>query len=249
MFLKPLRLLVITILLARLLLSIQASYAQAPLDETLAPELTEFGLLSPTVGWLRLGQRLYWADTGGLEWLEVTPANRGRFDLQAVWFADTRTGWLALTQLEPDGAITYALAQTVDGGQNWIINPLPLFVPGDPAALAGAIYLHFIDTQTGWLVIKQATSPNFSAGVLFRTGDGGRTWIKLNLPGGGPVYFINPQVGWMVAGSTGFIGPGMAAKTGNSNRCSLTVFTNCPFSPMNGTAYCRCEQPDQPRLK
>lgn len=166
-------------------------------------ELAGFGLISAAEGWLRLDQHLYWTRDSGQSWTEITPANLYPSAIQAVWFVDARTGWLALTRLEAPGNIAYSLARTSDGGATWQLTPLSLFAPDDPDALAGAIYLHFVDAQTGWLVVKRATGSNFSLGALFKTSDGGRSWTKLSLPIGEPVYFVTPELGWVAGGPAG----------------------------------------------
>lgn len=166
-------------------------------------ELTGFRLISATDGWLRLGQHLYWTRDSGQSWVEITPANLGSSVIQAAWFVDTQHGWLALTGLDASGSIAYRLARTSDGGATWQVTPLSLFAPGDPDALAEAIYLHFVDAQTGWLVVKRATSSNFSLGALFRTTDGGQTWTGLALPIGEPVYFVTSDLGWVAGGPAG----------------------------------------------
>ncbi len=165
--------------------------------------LAGFHLISATEGWLQLGQHLHWTGDGGQGWTEITPTNLDQSTIQAAWFVNARSGWLVLTQLEASGEIAYRLARTSDGGKTWQITPLALFAGGDPDALAGAIYLHFVDARTGWLVVKRATSPNFSLGTLFKTDDGGQTWTKLALPVGDPVYFVTAQQGWIAGGPAG----------------------------------------------
>jgi photosystem II stability/assembly factor-like uncharacterized protein len=167
-----------------------------------APDL-QFDLLSPDESWLRLGQRLYWTSDGGQNWDEITPTGLGTQRLGAAFFLDAQRGWLALTSADSAGSVAYALARTDDGGRTWRTNPLSLFKPGDPNAAAGALYLHFIDAQTGWLAIRRATSSNFSVGALFGTSDGGETWTPLTLPIGGPVAFVTDQLGWVAGGAAG----------------------------------------------
>jgi hypothetical protein len=116
---------------------------------------------------------------------------------------DAQHGWLLLNNTDEAGFSTFAVARTLDGGHTWQTIPLPLFQPGDPNSLVEAAYLHFIDPHTGWLVIKRATSPNFSVGALFKTSDGGQTWTQLTLPIGEPVYFITGEVGWAAGGAAG----------------------------------------------
>lgn len=139
-------------------------------------------MLTPQAAWLRLGGQLYVTATGGRSWQKITPPNRAGLELQAVWFSDPAAGWLVLTRPESVGGLSYALAQTIDGGQSWTMIPLSLFAPGDPAALAGTISIRFEDSQTGRMAIQQATSANFRRGTIFTTADGGRTWRRLNLP-------------------------------------------------------------------
>ena len=59
-------------------------------------------LVSPGAGWVRGDdQKLYWTDTGGAKWEEITPplAREGqteRLRLGEIFFLDTRTGWALL---------------------------------------------------------------------------------------------------------------------------------------------------------
>lgn len=165
--------------------------------------LQELDLVSVDGGWVLIGQQLYWTKTGGQHWINITPPNKGQLMIQAVSFLDTQHGWLILTKTDKGGNVTYALARTFDTGKNWQIKELSLFEPGDVNSLAGAVYLQFIDTNVGWLVIKRATSSNFSKGTLFKTMDGGDTWTQLSIPIGEPVYFVTNKVGWTAGGATG----------------------------------------------
>lgn len=165
--------------------------------------LKDFHLVTATEGWLLLDRRLYWTKESGQSWTEITPSNLDQLEIQAVWFVDTQFGWLVLTGIEKPGVLAYALARTADGGRTWQIAPLSLFAAGAPRPMTGAIFLYFLDSQTGWLVLKQATSSNFSQGMLFKTTDGGVTWEQLALPLGEPVYFVTPQLGWTAGGPAG----------------------------------------------
>jgi photosystem II stability/assembly factor-like uncharacterized protein len=165
--------------------------------------LKDFHLVTATEGWLLLTGRLYWTKQSGQSWSEITPSNLEQLEIQAVWFVDTQSGWLVLTGIEKPGVLNYVLAQTADGGRTWQFTPLSLFAAGAPRPPIGAVYLYFLDSQTGWLVLKQATSSNFSQGILFRTTNGGVTWNQLALPIGEPVYFVTPQLGWTVGGPAG----------------------------------------------
>jgi photosystem II stability/assembly factor-like uncharacterized protein len=190
------------VMLARIVSQAPLS-AQAPAQagihaEPNATGLQGFDLISADEGWVLIGQRLYWTRTAGRSWNDITPPDVGRFIIRAATFLDARHGWLVLTRSDE-----YALAQTGDGGATWRVARLSLFEPGDVGALAGAVYVHFIDPQTGWLVVKQATSSNFSVGALFKTTDGGATWTRLAIPIGEPVSFVTGEIGWTAGGAAG----------------------------------------------
>ncbi|MCP4544391.1 MAG: DUF1906 domain-containing protein [Chloroflexi bacterium] len=169
------------------------------------PNMTdlEFQLVSPSEGWILFDKHLHWTRTGGADWTEITPPDLEQSVIRAVAFPDMQHGWLILSDSDELGVITYTMARTFDTGKTWQITPLSQFQPGDMSALASAVYLRFIDTQTGWLVIEQATSSNFSVGALFKTSDGGDSWTQLSIPIGEPVYFVTSEVGWTAGGPAG----------------------------------------------
>lgn len=166
------------------------------------PEMRDFHLLSPTEGWLLLGDHLYWTVTGGSTWADITPPGCAQCTIQAVTFVSAQ-GWVVLTQGAQPISPTYTLARTSDGGRTWRTSVLSLFEPGEPESLPGAVYLYFLDPRAGWLVVRQATSSNFRVGSLFRTTDGGDTWTQLKIPIGEPVYFVTRYLGWTAGGVGG----------------------------------------------
>ena len=178
-----------------------ASATAAPAAAPDAPSLQAFQLVTPDSGWVLLGQRLYWTDSAaaGGPWAEITPPDLGSSSadlIRAVAFSDPQRGWLITTSpTDGVGLPTYHLARTSDTGRTWQTTPNDLFAPGDGMALAGAVFLQFLDARTGWLVVKRATSSNFSLGTLFKTTDGGDTWTRLSIPIGGPVHFTSEQNG------------------------------------------------------
>ncbi|RMD95917.1 MAG: hypothetical protein D6812_18055, partial [Deltaproteobacteria bacterium] len=154
-------------------------------------------------GWILLDNRLYWSDAEGRAWREITPSDLGAATIRGVSFLDSRQGWMVLTEMTGEGEISYLLGRTSDGGQTWAITPLDLFSPHDPAALAGGIFLGFRDREMGWIVVKRATSSNFSVGALFTTTDGGERWQRRTLPIGAPVVFLAEGRGWTAGGAAG----------------------------------------------
>ncbi len=153
-------------------------------------------------GWLLLNNRLYWSTNGGAGWKDITPSYSQQATIADVNFIDENHGWVVLIVTSGDDPV-YAIARTADAGSTWQTEVVPLFSPGDVSAIAQAVYLQMLDSQTGWLVIKQSTSINFSLGTLFRTADGGHTWTRLTIPIGEPVTFINSSIGWVAGGAAG----------------------------------------------
>jgi len=160
--------------------------------------LQQFGLVSKNEGWVLLDQYLYWTPDGSNQWSNITPPMNSDTSIKNVFFKDQAHGWAVLSE-----TTGFALTRTDDAGRSWQYLALNLFNPSDPRGVASAFYLHFVDKLTGWLVVKQATSSNFSIGTLFATTDGGSTWIRRNLPIGEPVYFVNAQTGWVAGGADG----------------------------------------------
>jgi hypothetical protein len=138
---------------------------------------------------------------GGASWREATPPDVTLTGPAAVLFLDQATGWVA--ELAPDAPGAVRVAATSDGGRTWQIRQHTLFSASDPAGQASALAMHWLDQDTGWLVVRQATSSNFNQGTLFGTQDGGASWQRLTLPGGEPVYFISATTGWTAGGPHG----------------------------------------------
>jgi photosystem II stability/assembly factor-like uncharacterized protein len=57
----------------------------------------------------------------------------------------------------------------------------------------------FADSQHGWVVMVCAAACPFAD--LYRTTDGGATWVKLSVPEGNPIRFASASDGWTYAGS------------------------------------------------
>jgi photosystem II stability/assembly factor-like uncharacterized protein len=93
---------------------------------------------------------------------------------------DEHTGW----------GLTYqAVLRTADGGAQWMdATPAGL---SEPASLQG----FFLDGNTAWLLA--ANGQDFFSGMLYRTGDAGKTWKSVKVPfSGGSLQFLDEQNGW-----------------------------------------------------
>ncbi len=103
------------------------------------------------------------------------------FLAKQLYFIDDRHGWFV-------GAWT--VLRTVDGGISWEEG-----VPAKALPLGqwNPYRCHFINPNVGWLAD--------SAGKIFRTRDGGKTWIKQldmdNEPRFRIVFFMDEQTGWI----------------------------------------------------
>jgi photosystem II stability/assembly factor-like uncharacterized protein len=186
-------------------LSATRTYSRARAQAPAAPtqEVQGYALVSPEEGWLLVDQWLYWTGDAGQSWQDITPEGIENEEIAAGTFVDNRLGWLALTRSNPGESDSFRMSRTQDGGQSWQFVELDLFEPNDPDGLAGAVSLFFLDEQTGWMVVKAATSSNFSRGTLFKTGDGGSTWQELSIPIGEPVTFVDEMNGWTAGGASG----------------------------------------------
>lgn len=159
-----------------------------------------FGARSAQDAWVLAGDALLRTVDGGVTWRAVTPPEMVLDGPAAATFVDAASGWLAVMG-EVSGMVT--LAATVDGGQRWQMRSHQLLAPNDPAGRASAISMHWLDSMTGWLMVRQLTSSNFSLGTLFATQDGGLTWQRRSLPGGEPVVFVTDRTGWTAGGASG----------------------------------------------
>jgi len=161
----------------------------------------DFQLVTKNDGWILTNNHLYFTGDNGKAWSDITP-DLENAAIRAVEFISPHEGWAILTTHGEEG-ISYALAKTIDGGISWNKKRLSLFTSDSVGAFSSSVYLNFIDTQTGWLVIRQVSGSNFNIGTLFKTEDGGATWIELNIPIAEPVYFITENIGWVAGGVIG----------------------------------------------
>ncbi len=106
------------------------------------------------------------------------------------------TGWGVTDQPEAE-----RLLHTTDGGMRWSdVTPVSAgrrIAVGDVA---------FLDALTAW-----ASSYDRSTGdavQTFSTGNGGKTWRRLNVPAPGWLHFISARNGWAMSG----VGPSEARK-------------------------------------
>lgn len=143
-----------------------AGLAQAP-D---VPALASIHMLDALTGWAVTGEReagrILRTRDGGLHWRDVTPrASSGkRVGVVNATELTALMAWVAT-----DGHIY----RTVDGGQTW--RSLPVYV-GSHEAVGG---FQFANPLDGWLLIDTGHWMANEAVDIYRTTDGGETWIKV----------------------------------------------------------------------
>jgi len=98
-------------------------------------------------------------------------------DLQAIHFANARTGWAV--------GVNGTILATTDGGTTWREQTNP--------TRSGLASVHFADARTGWVV--------GSEGTILTTTDGGITWRAQTSPTSDvlwSVHFADARTGWAV---------------------------------------------------
>jgi photosystem II stability/assembly factor-like uncharacterized protein len=105
--------------------------------------------------------------------------------LVEIQFYSELEGW-AVTETQ--------IARTKDGGITWYD-----VTPPDMAATEYSLEIFFLDQDHAW--VQKPDFENFpNHGFLFRTSDGGRTWMTSATPfSDGEISFLDEDNGWMLA--------------------------------------------------
>ena len=172
-------------------------------QETAPVRLEKFDLLTRSSGWILLDKHLFWTSTSGQSWDEIGPDIPAEGSIQDVEFMDPNSGWVVWMVTTPGGSAQIHLDRTMDHGRTWATRPLDLFEPGEAASFVETVQMGWLDSQTGWIAVKQESGSNFSVGFLFTTLDQGESWSRIQLPVAGEIVFSDSQNGWAVGGPTG----------------------------------------------
>jgi len=184
----------------------QAGPIPAPSPARPPTTVSAMGLTGAQAGWAVTARGLFATGTGGRRWADITPPGVRPRRISGVFFLDARHGWVAAgvppqpARSTPPGEVIY---RTADGGARWQADRLALpaqryydtgFVNWTSADLAFADPLH------GWIELPRATNTSHSEAVLYRTGDGGRSWTQVTAPAAGPITFTSATQGWTSGG-------------------------------------------------
>lgn len=180
--------------LMAVIFSLGASAQAGPEAAATVPSLNAFEQVSARTGWILFVGKLYWTNTDGVAWTNITPATH----IQAVDFLDAARGWTVIS-----ASSGYSLASTRDSGKTWQTRTLRLPAFNKDGAPIAKVFMHWRTNLHGWLVFKLATGSNFSRGILFVTFDGGKSWERREVPLGEPVTFTDEDNGWVAGGPAG----------------------------------------------
>jgi hypothetical protein len=151
-------------------------------------------------GWLQVSSRLFWTDTQGMQWTDITPIAETNDSISGVYFNTSGDGWSFLVSSDQKRVV---VARTSDKGAHWNYSTLPSPF-GEATPYGGQAYSYFSDSQNGWVVFRLRTSAAFRRGLLFHTTDGGVHWTQCpDPPVGGELVFSDAQNGWMGPGPQG----------------------------------------------
>jgi photosystem II stability/assembly factor-like uncharacterized protein len=178
-------------------------------------------------GWITTGNQVLKTTDGGNSW---TSYPNGLFLGHAIYFTNTNNGWVCDVNSDlsrtTDGGINWTLqssgtnrsrsdiffvnenigwtfgntiTKTIDGGNSWFV----LY------SFNSAVWINsgfFLDENTGWVCGTESDGYG-SVGKIFKTTNGGNSWLEEFSQYGTPLYkifFVDNVNGW-VTGMNGFI--------------------------------------------
>jgi photosystem II stability/assembly factor-like uncharacterized protein len=168
-----------------------------PATQSVSSEI-EFALTGTETGWLRSGDLLFRTESNGTDWQDVTPTLTPSEALVDAYFIDSSHAF-ALTVSANSEEWQLNLLETVDFGFSWQVQPVTLPKPGGDFLKVpfGNAFLQWQNDENGWILIKQATSSNFSLGILLKTNDNGQTWKVSEPPAAEEFVFLDEKLGFM----------------------------------------------------
>ena len=168
-----------------------------PTTQSVSSEI-EFTLTGTETGWLRSGDLLFRTESNGADWQDVTPSLTAGEALVDAYFMNSSHAF-ALTVSANSEGWQLKLLETDDSGFSWQAQPITLPKTRSDFLKVpfGDAFLQWQNDKNGWILIKQATSSNFSMGLLLITNDGGQTWKVSEPPAAEEFVFLDEKLGFM----------------------------------------------------
>lgn len=138
----------------------------------IAPDGALLGVAGLLTGTLVTDESLYRSTNGGCDW-EAVQGTTGRTVEDAAWHPTDATVALGVTSDRPTdgGAYANGVLRTTDGGATWV----------EVAGWSGVV-LRSVEFGPGGIAYALGVREDPVEAVLFRSGDGGDTWVERPLP-------------------------------------------------------------------
>src|SRR6266581_7066393 len=134
--------------------------------------ISSIHMLDAQTGWAVTDKnRILRTTDGGVHWKNVTPnfpTSKTRQSIVAD-FLTASSAWIAVSGID---MATTVIFRTIDAGQTWQQATIQ-------TSRGIVTQVNFVTSQDGWLLSKHPVSESAETLELFRTTDGGRTWVKI----------------------------------------------------------------------
>jgi len=168
------------------------SWTEQIADGRLSKWVISMCFVNRSKGWVRgpTEGTIYYTTNGGETW-DIWETGLGM--IIDIFFVNESIGYL----IHP---LAYSVYKTTDGGIHWHK------LSGPKHSLSNQT-IYFLNTQTGFVGTSNASSSEHDKSAIFRTDDGGNTWIEQEIPqySRGPTFvwkiaFANSEHGLAIAG-------------------------------------------------
>jgi photosystem II stability/assembly factor-like uncharacterized protein len=196
-----------------LLISPSAEAAQtAPTSSGLA--LSRVQMLDGANGWALSNQGVLKTADGGETWkvvlsIDVGPTMSRELPPVDAAFLDGDRAWVASVPFEQPGSVK--ISRTMDGGAHWTNTEMKRSpkLPYPEIPLRGCA-LAILNDRIAWLMLVPDHGMSSEPGELYRTDDGGVSWLLVtsaygpgtSLPHGGQIEFRDTKMGWLLGSET-----------------------------------------------